>query len=95
MDSPFLGMLQYFAFGFAPRGYVLANGALLPISSFAALFSLLGTTYGGNGTSNFALPDMRGRSNYSMGSSFVLGQKSGAETVSLSTSNMPAHTHIQ
>ncbi len=95
MDSPFLGMVQYFAFNFAPRGYRLADGALLSISSNSALFALVGTFYGGNGTTNFAVPDLRGRVALGQdGGSFTMGQRAGTESATLLTSNMPSHTHI-
>ena len=93
MDSPFLGMVQYFAFNFAPRGYLQCAGQLLPITSNPALFSLLGTFYGGNGINNFALPDLRGRSILGQGSSWVVGEVLGSPTATLLTSNMPSHTH--
>jgi len=93
MDSPFLGMVQYFAFGWAPKGYALCNGALLSIQQNAALFSLLGTYYGGNGVNTFALPDLQGRSIISQSNSFTMGEKLGTATASLLTSNMPLHSH--
>ena len=85
-------------FNFAPVGYALCNGQLLPISQNTALFSLLGTTYGGNGTTTFALPDLRGRVAVHSGqgpglSPYVLGQQSGTESVTLITSQLPAHNH--
>lgn len=96
--DPLIGMIFLFAGNFAPVGYALCNGQLLPISTYAALFSILGTTYGGNGTSNFALPDLRGRvplgSGQGTGLSFYnLGQMVGAESTSLTVSNLPAHNH--
>ena len=93
MDSPYLGMIQYFAFDWAPKGYALCNGALLPIAQNQALFALLGTFYGGNGTSNFGLPDLRGRAMISQGTNFTMGEKLGAEHATLLTTNMPMHTH--
>lgn len=98
MDSPFLGMVQYFAFSFAPRGYRLADGALLSIASNSALFALFGTFYGGNGTTNFAVPDLRGRVAFGNGTapdgaSFTIGQRSGTESATLLSTNIPSHTH--
>lgn len=86
-------MIQYFAFDFVPKGYLACAGQLLPIQQNAALFALLGTRYGGNGTSNFALPDLRGRSIIGMGTNYTQGEKLGTETATLLTSNMPMHTH--
>ena|SRR5579872_5799024 len=93
MDSPFLGMVQYFAFDWVPKGYTSANGALLSIQQNAALFALFGTFYGGNGTSTFGLPDLRGRSVVGMSNSYTIGEKFGTPTVTLLTTNMPGHTH--
>ncbi|MCU6432968.1 tail fiber protein [Undibacterium sp. Jales W-56] len=97
--DPFLGEIRCFAFNFAPKGWAPLNGQLLSISQNTALFALLGTQFGGNGTNNFALPDMRSRSLVDMGqgpglSSYAMGQTSGAETASLNVANMPAHTHM-
>jgi microcystin-dependent protein len=86
-----------FAGNFAIAGWALCNGQLLPISQNTALFSILGTTYGGNGTSNFALPNLQGRVPIHMGtglSNYVLGQIAGVENVTLLYNNMPAHTHL-
>lgn len=94
MDSPFLGMVQYFAFNFAPKGYALCNGAQLSIAQNQALFALLGTMYGGNGQTTFALPDLQGRSVTGQSSSHTIGEKYGVPSVTLLTSNMPAHTHV-
>lgn len=96
--DPFIGQIQTFGFNFAPNGWARCEGQLLAISSYSALFSLLGTTYGGNGFSTFALPDLRGRVMISPGSgpglsSYVWGQKSGAENVTLTTLNLPSHNH--
>jgi microcystin-dependent protein len=87
-----------FAGNFAPRGYLLCQGQLLPIAQYTALFAILGTTYGGNGTSNFGLPDLRGRSPIGQGqglglSSIVLGEVAGVENVTILSSNMPIHNH--
>ena len=96
--EPFLGMIAMFGFSFAPRGWALCSGQLLAISSNSALFSLLGTTYGGNGTTTFALPDLRGRVAIGQGqgpglSNYVIGQVGGAENTTLNVNQMPAHTH--
>lgn len=93
MESPYLGMVQYFAFNFAPKGYMECNGQLLPINQYAALFSLLGTYYGGNGVQTFALPDLRGRAIVSMGTNYSIGEQFGSSSVTLLTANMPSHTH--
>jgi microcystin-dependent protein len=96
--NPYLGEIRPFAFNFAPQGWAFCNGQLLPISQNTALFSLLGTTYGGNGKSNFALPDLQGRAPMHPGqgpglSLHDLGETGGSETVSLLESEIPAHSH--
>jgi len=96
--EPFLGSLLLVPYNFAPTGWALCNGQLLPISQNTALFSLLGTTYGGDGVSTFALPDLRGRVPISSGQgsglqNYALGQNGGAETTTLSANQMPAHNH--
>lgn len=93
-----LAVVTYFAGNFAPRGWAFCNGQILAINTNQALFSLLGTTYGGNGQTTFALPDLRGRSIVSQGNGpglqpYTLGQKTGNETVTLLSSNVPAHSH--
>lgn len=93
MSEPFLGQLALFSFNFAPKGWALCNGQLLPINQNQALFSLLGTTYGGNGQTTFALPDLRGRTPIHMGSQFTLGQRAGAESHTLVMTEMPSHSH--
>lgn len=95
MSNPFLGEVRTFGFGFAPVGWALCSGQLLPISQNSALFALLGTMYGGNGTTNFALPDLQGRVpvHRATNGSFVQGAKGGTETVTLNSSMMPAHNH--
>ncbi len=93
MAEPFLSEIRVFSFGFAPKGWALCNGQLLPINQNQALFSLLGTTYGGDGRVNFALPDLRSRLPQHMGAGFVLGQQSGEEAHTLSLAEMPAHQH--
>ena len=100
MASPFIGQITYFAGNFAPRGYAFCNGQLLPINQNQALFAILGVTYGGDGSTNFALPDLRGRVPIHSGSSqgpgvsnYSLGQKSGTESVTLTTQQLPPHNH--
>ena len=93
MATPFLGQIDLFSFGFAPRGYALCDGQLLPINQNQALFSLLGTTYGGDGRVNFALPDLRSRVPIHMGASYVPGQRGGEEAHTLIISEIPQHTH--
>jgi len=94
MAEPFLSEIRIFSFGFAPRGWALCNGQLLPINQNQALFSLLGTTYGGNGQTNFALPNLQGRTPIHMGNSHLLGEAGGEQAHTLSVSEMPTHTHI-
>lgn len=89
--EPFLGCITLVAFNFAPRGWALCNGQLLPINQNQALFSLLGTSFGGNGTTNFALPDLRGRT--PVGTSNGPGGRGGEDTHTLTVSEIPAHTH--
>jgi len=98
MTTPFLGEIKMVGFNFAPRGYALCNGQILSIAQNTALFSLLGTMYGGNGQTTFALPDLRGRVPIHQGqgpglSSYTIGQQSGVETVTLSTPQLPPHNH--
>lgn len=94
MSSPFLAEIRLFSFNFAPRYWAQCNGQLLPINQNQALFSLLGTTYGGNGVTTFALPDMRGRAPLHFNGSFPQGAAGGAISHTLSVSELPAHTHI-
>lgn len=94
MAEPFLSEIRIFSFGSAPQGWAQCNGQLLPINQNQALFSLLGTTYGGDGTTNFALPDLRGRVPMHDGSGFILGQRAGEEAHTLAISEMPTHTHV-
>jgi microcystin-dependent protein len=97
--DPLIGTIILFAGNFAPRGWMFCNGQILSISTNTALFAILGNTYGGNGQTTFALPDLRGRVPMSAGqgtglSMYVLGEQSGVETVSLLVSEMPMHTHM-
>jgi microcystin-dependent protein len=94
MAEPFLSEIRIFAFNFAPKSWALCNGQLLPINQNQALFSLLGTTYGGNGQFNFALPDLRGRIATHEGQGHNLGEQGGSESVTLSISQLPAHIHF-
>jgi len=96
--DPFLGEIVMFGGNFAPRGWALCDGQLLPISSHSALFSILGTTFGGDGRTTFALPDLRGRTPIHAGhgpglSDRRLGAKGGAETTTLTTNQLPSHSH--
>lgn len=96
--DPFIGQIMLVGFQFVPRGWAACDGQLLPIAQNQALFALLGTTYGGNGMTTFALPDLRGRSPIHVGkgqglNEFTLGQTAGSETVTLTTSNLPSHAH--
>lgn len=93
MAQPFISEIRIFSFSFAPQGWAQCNGQLLAINTNQALFSLLGTTYGGNGTTNFALPELRGRVPMHVGGGLVLGQKAGEEFHALISSEMPVHTH--
>jgi len=95
MATPFIGEIRMVGFNFAPVGWSLCNGQLLPISQYDALFNLIGTTYGGDGQSTFALPNLQSRIPFHTGGgqNFVLGQLSGTETVTLTTNQIPVHTH--
>ncbi|MGA8213805.1 MAG: tail fiber protein [Candidatus Sulfotelmatobacter sp.] len=98
MAEPFIGQISMVGFNFAPKGYALCNGQLLSISQNTALFSILGTFYGGNGTSTFALPDLRSRAPIHTGqgaglSPYVIGQNGGTENVTLLSTQMPQHSH--
>jgi len=94
MSSPFIGEIRMFAGNFAPVGWAFCNGALIPISENDALFNLIGTTYGGDGQSTFALPNLQSRVPVHVGPGFALGQSGGAETVTLTVSQIPAHSHV-
>ncbi|HZG54389.1 MAG TPA: tail fiber protein [Pyrinomonadaceae bacterium] len=93
MSEPFLSEIRIMSFVFAPKGWALCNGQLLPINQNQALFSLLGTTYGGDGRVNFALPDLRGRTPIHVGSGHTLGEKAGEQAHTLSIGELPTHTH--
>ncbi len=94
MSQPFLAEIKIISWNYAPKGWAFCNGQLLPINQNQALFSLLGTTYGGDGRVNFGLPDFRGRIPIHVGSGFVLGQKGGEEFHTVTNSEMPAHNHV-
>ena len=94
MSEPFLAEIKVVSFNFAPKGWALCNGQLLPINQNQALFSLLGTTYGGNGQTTFALPDFRGRVPVHVGSGVTLGQAAGTDFHTLLHAEMPQHTHL-
>jgi microcystin-dependent protein len=94
MAEPFLSEIRIMSFGFAPKGWALCNGQLLPINQNQALFSLLGTTYGGDGRVNFALPDLQGRTSIHMGNGHTLGERAGEQAHTLSISEIPTHTHV-
>lgn len=94
MAEPFLSEIRIMSFNFAPKGWAFCNGQLLPINQNQALFSLLGTTYGGDGRVNFALPDLRGRTPIHTGSGHTLGERGGEQAHTLSISEMPQHLHF-
>ena len=93
MSTPFISEIKIVSFGFAPKGWAMCNGQILPIAQNQALFALLGTTYGGNGQTTFALPDLRSRTPLHASTGFLLGQQSGAENQTLNLSQLPAHSH--
>lgn len=94
MAEPFLSEIRIMSFEFAPKGWALCNGQLLPINQNQALFSLLGTTFGGDGRVNFALPDLRGRVPIHVGGGHTLGERGGEQAHTLSISELPTHTHV-
>ena len=94
MAEPFLSEIRIMSFEFAPKGWALCNGQLLPINQNQALFSLLGTTFGGDGRVNFALPDLRGRVPIHVGSGHTLGERGGEPSHTLSIAEIPTHTHV-
>ena len=93
MGQPFIGEIRMFAGNFAPLGWAFCDGALFPISEHEALFHLIGTTYGGDGESTFALPDLRGRVPMHAGNGYILAETGGAEAVTLTGTQIPAHNH--
>jgi microcystin-dependent protein len=94
MSTPFLGEVKIISWNFAPKGWAFCGGQLLLISQNQALFSLLGTSYGGDGLTTFALPDLRGRASVHVGQGFLQGQRGGEEFHTLSLPEMPAHNHL-
>lgn len=94
MAEPFLSEIRLMSFSFPPKGWALCNGQLLPINQNQALFSLLGTTFGGDGRVNFALPDLRGRVPIHVGSGHTLGERGGEQAHTLSIAELPTHTHV-
>lgn len=93
MAEPFLAEIRLMSFEFAPKGWALCNGQLLPVNQNQALFALLGTTFGGDGRTTFALPDYRGRTPIHVGAGHTLGERGGAAAHTLSTGELPVHTH--
>jgi microcystin-dependent protein len=93
MSQPYVGEIRMFGGNFAPAGWMFCEGQLLPISEFETLFNLIGTTYGGDGQSTFALPDLRGRVPIHMGSGSIIGQPGGVENVTLTVNQIPSHGH--
>jgi microcystin-dependent protein len=94
MAEPFLSEIRIMSFVFPPKGWALCNGQLLPINQNQGLFSLLGTTFGGDGRVNFALPDLRGRTPIHVGSAHTLGERGGEQAHTLSIAELPTHTHV-
>jgi microcystin-dependent protein len=99
MSQPYVGQITMFGGNFAPRGYMFCNGQLVPIAQYQALFSLIGTNYGGNGTTNFALPNLQSCLSNHMGqgpglANYDIGQTAGTETVTITTATMPQHSHL-
>jgi microcystin-dependent protein len=95
VSTPYTGEIRLFAGNFAPSGWAFCDGQLLPISEYDVLFTLLGTTYGGDGQTTFALPDLRGRLPVHQGNGFTLAEQLGAESVTLTVQQTPAHSHAQ
>src|SRR3712207_3830276 len=93
MAEPFLSEIRIMSFDFAPKGWALCNGQFLPINQNQALFALLGTTFGGNGQTTFALPDIRGRVPMHSGAGFILGTKGGEQAHTITISELPTHVH--
>src|SRR4051794_31998477 len=93
MGEPYVGEIRMVGFNFAPAGWALCNGELLPISENDVLFNLIGTTYGGDGESTFALPNLQSRVPVHQGSGFIIGEMGGVESVTLTTNQIPVHSH--
>lgn len=93
MGNPFVGEIRLFAGNFAPAGWMFCDGQLLPISEYETLFQLIGTSYGGDGQSTFALPDLRGRIPIHQGGGFIIAETGGSESVTLTVQQIPAHGH--
>src|SRR5438067_596375 len=93
MSDPYIGEIRMFGGNFAPVGWLLCQGQILPISQYDVLFNLIGTTYGGDGQNTFALPNLASRMPVHQGSGYVLGQMAGVETVTLTRNQLPVHTH--
>lgn len=94
MATPFMSEIKIMSFNFAPKGWAMCNGQLLPINQNQPLFALLGTTYGGDGRQNFALPNLRGQVPIGVGNGHTLGEKSGSESVTINSQTMPQHIHF-
>lgn len=94
MAEPYLSEIRIMSFNFPPKGWALCNGQLLPINQNQALFSLLGTTYGGNGQTNFALPNLRGRTPIHMGNGHTLGEAAGSTSTTINIQQLPQHSHF-
>jgi microcystin-dependent protein len=94
MSEPFLGEIKIVSFNFPPKGWAFCNGQLMSIQQNQALFSILGTTYGGNGQTTFGLPNLQGRSPLHVGNGIVLGEMGGEQAHTLNISELPAHTHV-
>src|SRR5438045_7444257 len=94
MAEPFLSEIRIFSFIFAPKGWALCNGQLLPINQNQPLFALLGTTYGGNGQTNFALPNLRGQTPIHQGNGHTLGEAAGSTSVTVNIQQLPTHLHV-
>ncbi|RPI25426.1 MAG: phage tail protein [Chloroflexota bacterium] len=94
MSEPFLSEIKIMSFGFPPKGWALCNGQFLPINQNQALFALLGTTYGGNGQTTFALPNLQGRTPIHVGNGHTLGESAGADANTITQQTMPTHTHL-
>jgi microcystin-dependent protein len=93
MSNPYVGEIRMFGGNFAPDGWLFCDGSLLPISEYETLYNLIGTTYGGDGQTTFALPDLRSRVPIHQGAGYVMGQQGGVENVTLTVEQLPAHTH--